>query len=127
MIKFTATEIGCLEEKEYETVSCGASNADSTEPYHYINFQRSIEIKKDDDGVYFEIDDQINGGYNIVESCELKENELIVMLKPDFKEMPSEKIVVSFNSQATEGLLPINQGLRKVFKGYEERYKEHHA
>ncbi len=127
MIEFTATEIGYLEEEEYETLSCGASNADSSEPYHYINFQRAIEIEKDDDGVYFEIDDQINGGYNIIEHCELRENQLIVRLKSEFKEKPSEIIVVKFSSLATEGLLPINHGLSKVFKGQEERFTNHHA
>jgi len=63
MIEFTASEIGYYE--EYETISCGASNADSDEENHYINFQRASEIgSPDDDGVYFEIDDQINGGYD---------------------------------------------------------------
>ena len=127
MIEFKATKIGYLEEQDYGTVSCGASNADSTEPYHYMNFQRSIEIEDYDDGVYFEIDDQINGGYNIVEKCKLKEKRLIVKLASDFKEMPGEIIVVHFDLLATDGLLPINQGLKKVFIGHEERFEEENA
>ena len=70
MIEFKATEIGYIE--ELDTVSCGASNAEGHGKYHYINFQRASQIgSSDDEGIYFEIDGQINGGYNIIKSCEL--------------------------------------------------------
>ncbi len=118
MIEFSATEIGYYE--EFGVVSCGASNAAGAEEYHYINFQRPLAIGgAEDEGVYFEIDDQLCGGYNIVASCELQPGALVITLSKTFKGMNSELIVVRFEAHASKGLQPIDEGLRKVFVGHE--------
>lgn len=122
-IKFIATEIGYYE--EYNTVSCGASNAASNEEYHYINFQRSVEIGcADDQGIYFEIDDQINGGYNTIQHCKTEPGVLIIKLKDSFDKLPGKTITVEFASINFDGLLPINEGLKKIFIGYEDKFTE---
>ena len=73
-IEFTATEIGCFE--DLGAISCGASNAESNEEYHYINLQRAADPDDpDDDGIYFEIDDQGNSGYNVIDKCILEKNK----------------------------------------------------
>jgi hypothetical protein len=121
MVTFHATEIGYLE--EFDTVSCGASNADSTDEYHYINFQRAAKIgSPDDTGIYFELDDQVNSGFNIIESCELSPNQLTIKLSEKLNSCSGE-IIVSFNSYASKDLQPINEGLKKIFLGYESLLK----
>jgi hypothetical protein len=122
MVEFFATEIGYYE--DLGVVSCGASNAKSTEEYHYINFQRSLDVGgSDDEGVYFEIDDQSQGGYNNIADCELHPDKLIVKLAAPFGCMESNSIVVRFGAPASEGLSSIEQGLKKVFVGYENLLK----
>lgn len=122
-IRFRATEIGYYE--EYDMVSCGASNAASNEEYHYINFQRPVKIGcSDDEGIYFEIDDQINGGYNIIQHCKIAPGVITIKLKDSFDTLPGKTITVEFASMNSDGLLPINEGLRKIFKGYEDRFIE---
>lgn len=113
MVEFFATEIGCYE--DLGVVSCGASNAKSTEEYHYINFQRPLDVDgRDDEGIYFEIGDQSQGGYNKIATC-----ELIVKLIEPLGYMKNELIVVRFDTTASEGLSPIGDGLKKVFVGYD--------
>lgn len=121
MIRFKAIEIGCLDDPD--ALNCGASNAAGSEEYHYINFQRAAEIDgNDDEGIYFEIDDQINSGYNIIECCEINQNQLIVRLSDNFQEMPGEVIVVEFDSPSSEGMRPIHEGLAMIFIGYENLF-----
>ncbi len=123
MIELVATEAGCIE--ECETISCGASNAKGTDAYHYINFQRASEYGgTDDNGVYFEIDDQINGGYNIVDLCELREDKLIITLSNCFDRMPNEIVEVSISSLGKEDITLFKTGLEKIFFGYEKQFNK---
>ncbi len=118
MIEFSAAEIGYIEDSG--VVICGAaSNADGAEKYHYINFQRPTETgSPDDEGMYFEVDDQSCGGYNIIASCELEPNKLTVKLaEPNGG--TGDTVVVHFAEYSSSGLGPIDEGLRKVFLGYE--------
>lgn len=120
MLEFFATEIGYYE--DCGVASCGASNEKSTEEYHYINFQRSLDIGgRDDEGIYFEIDDQSQGGYNKIAACELCPDKLIVKLIEPLGYTKSELIVVRFYAPASKGLGPIGDGLKKVFIGYENQ------
>lgn len=121
-MEFKATEIGYYE--EYDTVSCGASNADSTDEYHYINFQRASKIgSADDEGIYFEIDDQIQGGYNLISEILIRDNSIKVLFNDGASDIPFNEITVTFDSPASEGLESIIDGLQKVFKGYEHLCK----
>ena len=121
-MEFKATEIGYYE--EYYTVICGASNGDSTDDYHYISFQRPIEIgSTDHEGIYFEIDDQIHGGCDLISEITIKENFIKVKLKNSAGDIPYNEITVNFDSPASEDLQSIIQGLQKVFIGYEHLCK----
>jgi len=98
--------------------------AKSSGEYHYINFQRPVDIGgPDDEGVYFEIDDQLQGGYNNVSACELHPGKLIVKLREPLGCMKSKVIVVLFDAPASKGLGPIGEGLKKVFVGYEALFE----
>ena len=118
-IEFTATEIGCFE--EYGVISCGASNAESNEEYHYINLQRDIKPNENDEGIYFEIDDQGNCAYNKIDKCNIKKNKLIIEMSKDYEAFPNLEIIVHFKVFNSEGLNPINVGLKTIFQNYERK------
>ena len=118
-IEFTATEIGCFE--EYGVISCGASNTESNEEYHYINLQRDIELTKDDNGIYFEIDDQGNCDYNKIHKCSINKNKMVIEMAKDYEAFPALKITVHFNEFNSEGLEPINIGLKTIFQKFESK------
>lgn len=65
---FTATECG------FENGLGGASNAAGADEYHYVLFG------KDGDGVYFEYDDQINGGVGQVVGVEIEADRVVFAL-----------------------------------------------
>jgi len=46
---------------------------------HYLNFQRSL-APEDKDGIYLEFDGQENGGFNVIESCELLRGKMTIQL-----------------------------------------------
>lgn len=92
MIRFVATEAGSITENG--VLSCGASNSKSDDEYHYVNIQAHVDGPDPDGwGVYFEIDDQANGGYECLERVRRKGSELILTLKqgtnwyPDLSEI----------------------------------------
>ena len=118
-IEFSATEIGCY--KEYGVISCGASNAESSEEYHYINLQRDINPTKDDEGIYFEIDDQGNCAYNKIEKCNISKDKLIIEMSKNYEAFPGLKIIVHFNEFNSEGLEPINIGLKTIFQNFDSK------
>jgi hypothetical protein len=56
-MRFSATEVG------FDNGLGGASNGAGTEEYHYVLFGiQNDEQHQHNSGVYFEFDDQINGG-----------------------------------------------------------------
>ena len=68
-IRFKATECGTQVNGRVLTV--GASNSKSEDEYHYIAMQALIDPKTEQDmAIHFEIDDQINGNYDLLKSCE---------------------------------------------------------
>jgi len=80
IIRFKATEFGA-EDDGYALI-CGASNSKSEDDHHYITLQRSSDPTDEDDwGVHFEIDDQINGGYDLLRSCKCSPNLLVCRLR----------------------------------------------
>ena len=66
---FTATECG------FDNGLGGASNSMGTDEYHYVLFG------KDGDGVYFEYDDQIHGGIDLVAGVEIESARVVFTLK----------------------------------------------
>jgi hypothetical protein len=59
--EFTATESG------FADGFGGASNSEDEDDYHYVLFGRQTDAQHpENSGAYFEFDDQINGGVNLV-------------------------------------------------------------
>ncbi len=67
-LDFIATECG------FDNGLGGASNAAGADEHHYVLFG------KDGDGVYFEYDDQINGGVDQVAGVEVEQTRVLFSL-----------------------------------------------
>ena len=75
-LRFTADYAGG-DEDEYCLVA--VTGIDGTETY--VSFQRHGEYGHEEDwGIYFEFNDQINGGYNNIASCRIDRSALHVIL-----------------------------------------------
>jgi hypothetical protein len=106
MVEFIATEAG------FADGLGGAANADDTTGYHYVLFGRqSDEQCQENSGVYFEYDDQINGGVNIVKNVAIADSEVIFKLNNELT------IVVRQNTANAEWQAFL-QGLQDVFESY---------
>lgn len=97
-IRFVATEAGALTKNG--VLSCGASNSKSNDEYHYINIQAHVDGPDPDGwGVFFEIDDQANGGYERLEHVCLSGSQLVLTLKQGTRWYPDlEQIVVDLGA-----------------------------
>ena len=113
-LRFNATEVGCFEDEG--ALVCGASNSKDDAPYHYITIQGSSD-PDDEDGIHFEIDDQINGNYNLLASCAVSRRQIMIDLLHDVPWHPGLTCVVvdceSAKSEQFDGLVA---GLRRIFR-----------
>jgi len=114
-IHFNATELGCVEEND--ALICGAANTGSAEPYHYITIQGFADPEDEDgSGIHFEIDDQINGNYNLLASCSVSRSELRVELTRDVDWYPGlERVVVDCSAIPSEQVDEMIAGLQRLF------------
>ncbi len=122
-LRFEATEIGCLE--QYDALVCGASNSKSDEPYHYITIQGWAEPDYPDDEhrPHFEIDDQINGDYNLLKSCSVSRSCLTVELNHGVSWYPNlRRVVVDIHSATDAQFESLVSGLRRVFRDRPEGF-----
>ena len=76
-MQFVATEVG--EATESGVFSCGAARSTSPNESHYVMVQANLD-EPDEWGVYFEFDDQGNGGYQRLQRVQLVESELVFTL-----------------------------------------------
>ena len=73
--EFSATESG------FTDGLGGASNSAADDEYHYILFGRQMDSQHPEaSGTYFECDDQINGGINLVERIAITNSEVTFAL-----------------------------------------------
>lgn len=79
-IRFRATHGFCTADED--AIACGVSGPDADAVDHALWFSRASEAADpdDDDGVYAEFDDQINGAFNRVGRCRLGRTALAVDL-----------------------------------------------
>ena len=98
LIRFVATEAGSLTENG--VLSCGASNSKSEDEYHYVNIQAHVDGPDPGGwGVYFEIDDQANGGYERLFRVTLSGPQLVLALKQGTRWYPDlEQIIVDLGA-----------------------------
>ena len=114
IIKFKATEFGVHEEFDY--ITCGVSNSESDQEEHYFFFHRFFDQDGWDKGkIYFEIDDQINGSYEMVTKCILNNNIFEIRLSKGCDWYSKlEKIIVSLPNRPDE-IIDFTNGLKKLF------------
>jgi len=116
-LRFNATEIGCTEDEG--ALLCGASNSmDDAAPYHYIIISGCSDPDDgDDDGTYFEIDDQINGNYNLLTSCTVSSGEITIGLLHGVPWHPDlNRVVIGCESATREQFDGLVAGLRRLFR-----------
>ena len=110
-IEFVATEAGAV--TDFGVLSCGASNAQSADKGHYVNVQANLE-EPDEWGVYFEIDDQINGGYRKIRRVQLVDSKLTFSVAPGMKWYPNlERITVDLSKIDTADVEALQRALDK--------------
>ena len=115
-LQFKATEIGC--EDDGFALVCGASNSKANEPYHYITIQGcSDPDDEDDDGIHFEIDDQINGGYDLLRACQVSRSQIFVDLHHDVPwHSGLERVVIDCAAASAAEFDSLVAGLRRLFR-----------
>lgn len=86
--RFSASKVSFSEEDNVLTVGFASTESDA-----YVLFQRDLNFGgPDDEGVYIELNDQINSGYSLVTKCVVAPNQLIVLLAQPL--LQSQRIVV---------------------------------
>ncbi len=116
VLQFQATEIGC--EDDGFALVCGASNSKADEPYHYITIQGcSDPDDEDDDGIHFEIDDQINGNYDLLRACHVSRSQIFVDLHHDVPWHPGlERVIIDCAAASEAEFDSLVTGLRRLFR-----------
>jgi len=110
---FIATAAG-VDENEDCLVATLDSAADA-----YLMFQRHPEPGHDDDnGVYVEIDDQTNAGFNIVDRCVVTPTDILVNLTSALK--GHAELRATFNMPLDE-LAAFTVMLHRIFIGFDDR------
>jgi hypothetical protein len=116
-LAFTATEFGTTDDGY--TLLCGASNSKSAEgvDYRYITLQRSSDPEDEDDwGIHFEIDDQINGGYELLGACALESTKLTCHLTKGTDWYPDLRVVEVLLGESPAEFSSLSEGLIKMFR-----------
>ena len=84
----------------------------------YLMFQRHPEVgHPDDDGIYVEIDDQINAGFNIVERCVLTPASIRVSLLRPVKGFTTLNTTMAMSASE---FADFQQMLERIFAGHED-------
>ena len=111
MISYTANHIGC--DIFEDTLIAGIGS----ETIGYVAFQRGTTlITGMDKPPYFEWDDQLSGGTDIIQSVKLFPNLLVVNTNKNHMGVERFEITLDANPGEIELL---SKQLKKIFKGYE--------
>lgn len=111
---FVATEVG--EATEFGILTCGATHSGSTGESHYVIVQANLN-DPDEWGPYFEVDDQINGGYQFVQRVQLVESTLEFTLKQGTVWYPNlEQISVNLGDIEAADVESLRKALDKCLK-----------
>lgn len=122
-LRFEATEIGCVEQDC--VLVCGASNSKSDEFYHYITIQGWADPDHPDDEhrPHFEIDDQINGNYDLLDSCFVSRSHLTVELSHGVSSYPDlRRVVIGIRSATDAEFESLVSGFQRVFHDRPESF-----
>lgn len=121
MLRFVATE--CGSKTEDGTLICGASNSQAADgPWHTFIFMRSTRLDDpDDDGPYFELDDQAWGAHDWVESVRLDGERVTITLKPAKGEGIGHRVIEAVLNCRPAQVAQFKKGLRSVFRDQPEK------
>lgn len=105
---------------------CGASNAESSADYHYVTLQQSAEDADEPDDeerdIHFEIDDQINSGYDLVRECRLTRDEWRLSVSGEFEWYPNlQEIVIDLTAIDDDAWHALRTGLQRTFREHADR------
>jgi hypothetical protein len=116
-LRFKASELGCFDQGD--VLICGASNSVEDQPYHYVAIQgwADSDYPDDEHRLHFEVDDQINGNYDLLKACALTRNEFTLELNYEVTWYPGvRRIVVDCENVTNEQLQSLADGLRRLFR-----------
>ena len=109
LTEFTATEMG------FKDGLGGASNSKASAPYHYILFGKQVDPQHAwNSGIYFEFDNQRNGGVNRVAKVLLAESEAHFSLQ-------DQHVILVRRAQDDDGWQKFVKGVHEVFGELVER------
>jgi hypothetical protein len=121
-IRFIATECGCAIEDG--VLTCGASNAlaaDEVEGRTFI-FMRPVDADDpDDDGPYFELDDQGWGDYHGVESVRFAGNVVTVTLNAMQAGLIGDDVIEAVLECPAGDIAQFKDGVRRVYRDQPEK------
>lgn len=112
MISYKANRIGCEEVDGVLIAGVGNESAG------YVMFQRGTTPETGcDEPPYFEFDDQVNGGNDILRSVVLRKKQLLIRTT-----LPSEGNYFEISLDAAfEDIALLASQLRAIFVGYEDK------
>ncbi len=121
MLRFTATE--CGSKVEDGSIICGASNSkDRATEWHSLIFVRGVN--GDDDGPYFELDDQSQGFHNGVSAVSFRGSTVSIELAPPLgRSFGHRTIIVELHCPSSQ-VKRFKKGLRTVFRDMPERVRD---
>ena len=84
----------------------------------YLMFQRSLENDCADRGIYVELNDQINSGYDLVQTCRIQRQELVVDLTEPVGGADAIRVKLSIEDKPFRRFV---DGMKIIFRGKEKQ------
>ena len=121
MIRFTATE--CGSRVDDGVLVCGASNSQARGvEWHTFIFMRSTRLDDpDDDGPYFELDDQAWGSHNWVKSVRFAGDTVTITLAPGPDQLIGHRVIEAVLACPAADVRRFKSAVRRVFRDQPER------
>lgn len=80
----------------------------------YLLFQRCDETDAEDWGIYLELNDEVNSGYEIIKECKITRSTVMVELTTDFINEKSIEVSLAVEDEAFNRFVT---GIREIFRG----------
>ena len=87
----------------------------SNDSGRYVMFQGTADDPDDPDGIWFEFDDQVNGGYNSVDSVHISGDLLTIELKTPVSGVQRFSITLAASQEEHADL---RSQLARIYQGY---------
>jgi hypothetical protein len=118
MLHFVATE--CGSKVEYDTLICGASNSNGKDDdeWHSFILMRALPGAEEDDGPYFELDDQSQGFHNVVRRVCFAGNVITVSVVPRRGDSLGHRTIVAELRCPKVQIVKFKRGVQAVFRDH---------